>query len=277
LPFVDSNGVRIHFVVEGKGNPLVLVDGIGMSLQVHYSTGLVEALRDRYRLVLIDTRGHGKSDKPHDPESYRMALRVGDVTAVLDALGIRKAHYLGYSMGGWIGFGIAKYAPERLTSLIIGGMDADDPDPSHPSEYGEQRIRTLREGREEWETRLRRLVQEEARTAQRPKLVETFLSMALQSEFDPEAQIALTIWGQKEVLGFTEVLRHLTIPCLLIVGEADESFKGARAASQIIPHSRFVSFPGLGHIETGMRLDLLMPPVLAFLSEADAPPTSPRQ
>jgi pimeloyl-ACP methyl ester carboxylesterase len=238
-----------------------------VSLEIHYSIGLVEALRDRYRLIMIDARGHGKSDKPHEPESYRMDLRVGDVTSVLDDLGISKAHYFGYSMGGRTCFGIAKYAPERSTSLIIGASDANDPDPAHPSKRSEQMIRDLHEGRATWVLAVRATVQAEMRTAQKPSLVEAFEPMILQSEFDPEAYIASWTWGQKECLRMADVLPHLTVPCLLLVGGADASFEGARAATQLIPNARFISFPGLKHIETMMRLDLVLPPILAFLSQ----------
>ena len=78
-------------------------------------------MKRQNRLVLIDARGHGASDKPHDPAAYDMALRVSDVTSVLDDLQIERANFFGYSMGGWIGFGLAKYAPTRFRSLILGG------------------------------------------------------------------------------------------------------------------------------------------------------------
>jgi len=70
----------------------------------------------------VDARGHGASDKPHNQAAYELGNYVGDIVAVLDALGIERTHYWGYSMGGWIGFGMANHAPERVRSLIIGGM-----------------------------------------------------------------------------------------------------------------------------------------------------------
>jgi pimeloyl-ACP methyl ester carboxylesterase len=121
MSMVNHNGVRIHYHVEGVGSPLVLYHGMRDSLVSWQDYGYTEPLKKKYQLVLIDSRGHGASDKPHDPGAYTLPLRVADVVAVLDDLGIGAAHYLGYSLGDWIGFGMAKYAPERLKSLIIGG------------------------------------------------------------------------------------------------------------------------------------------------------------
>jgi pimeloyl-ACP methyl ester carboxylesterase len=270
--FASHGDVRIHYRVEGTGRPLVLLHGFGGSSEQFYFMGWVAALRDHYRLILMDARGHGMSDKPHEPEAYRMEMRVGDVTAVLDDLGIRQAHCLGYSDGGEVGFGIAKYAPERVTSLIIGGADAEDPDPDHPSAWSEQMMGLLRSGLGAVVSGFRERAEQEIQSSQRPSVLEAMLPHRLQliSECDPEALIALLSFRQKECLRLAETLPHLTIPCLLFVGEADASFEGAKAASALIPHARFVSFPGLAHIETGARVDLVLPPILSFLSEVDS-------
>ncbi len=128
MPYADNQGVRIHYKVEGEGPPLVLQHGFTSSLKRWYFHGYVDALKSDYQLVLIDARGHGGSDKPHDPAAYNVSLMAGDVVAVLDALHLDKTRFWGYSMGGWIGYGVAKYAPERVHAFIIGGM--------HP--YGRQ-------------------------------------------------------------------------------------------------------------------------------------------
>src|SRR5215831_15923638 len=128
MPYANNQGVRIHFNVEGEGPPLVLQHGFASSLQSWYIPGYVEALKSDYQLILVDARGHGGSDKPHDPAAYAVSLRAGDVVAVLDTLHLDKAHYWGYSMGAWIGYGIAKFALERVQTFILGGM--------HP--YGRQ-------------------------------------------------------------------------------------------------------------------------------------------
>src|SRR5512143_3070684 len=107
-------GVRIHYEVEGSGPPLVLQHGFSQSLADWRVAGYVEALRDHHQLILVDARGHGGSDKPHDSAAYTTGHHAADIVAVLDALGLQRADYWGYSMGGWIGFGMAKHAPERL-------------------------------------------------------------------------------------------------------------------------------------------------------------------
>lgn len=121
MPYVNNQGVRIHYEVVGAGPPLVLHHQTFGSLESWQDFGYLNALKRDRQLILMDARGHGASDKPHDPSAYSLPLRVGDVTAVLDDLGIGQTDYFGYSLGGWIGFGLARCAPLRLRSLILGG------------------------------------------------------------------------------------------------------------------------------------------------------------
>ena len=112
--------MRIHYEVEGRGEPLVIHHGFTSSIETVRLLGYSDSLKESHQVILIDARGHGVSDKPHTPESYGLQTAVNDVLAVLDELGIPKAHFFGYSMGGVIGFAMANFAPERLLSLIIG-------------------------------------------------------------------------------------------------------------------------------------------------------------
>jgi pimeloyl-ACP methyl ester carboxylesterase len=115
------------------GPPLVLHRGTSGSGTDWRDIGYVEALKHDCKLILIDARGAGASDKPHDAAAYDPALRAKDVVAILDDLGNRHAHYFGYSLGGWVGLLLAKYAPDRCTSLILGG--------AHPYEENMQPVR----------------------------------------------------------------------------------------------------------------------------------------
>ena len=120
MPFTNNGDVRIHYDTFGSGPPLVLHHGITGSGLDLIELGYVDELKADHQIILLDARGHGDSDKPHDPAAYDLRLRASDVVAVLDALGIAKADYFGYSMGGWIGFGVAKHAPQRFRSFIFG-------------------------------------------------------------------------------------------------------------------------------------------------------------
>lgn len=83
---VNHNGIYIHYQVTGKGPPLVLHHGFSDDLRSWYEYGYVAALAPHYRLILIDSRGHGRSDKPHTATTYTQRARSYDVLAVLDAL-----------------------------------------------------------------------------------------------------------------------------------------------------------------------------------------------
>lgn len=125
MQVTSSDGVQIAFETMGSGPPLVLLHGFFGDRTTWRSVGYVDALADSHRLVLIDARGHGGSEAPHDVDSYRIDRQVEDVTAVLDELNISRAAFWGASMGGIIGLNLLARHPERLTGLIVGGAHAD--------------------------------------------------------------------------------------------------------------------------------------------------------
>jgi pimeloyl-ACP methyl ester carboxylesterase len=127
-----NSGLRIHYRVVGAGAPLVLQHGLSDSIESWHEYGYVDGLERDRTLILIDARGHGQSDKPHDPDAYARTELVADVVAVLDDLGIERAAFYGHSMGGHIGFDVARYAPNRLSALVVSGADAFRAPPSAP-------------------------------------------------------------------------------------------------------------------------------------------------
>jgi pimeloyl-ACP methyl ester carboxylesterase len=83
----------------------------------------VQTLTDAgYRVIAIDNRGHGESDKPHEPEAYTPETMADDAAALLDHLDIRQAHVMGYSMGARISAFLALQHPDKVKSLIFGGL-----------------------------------------------------------------------------------------------------------------------------------------------------------
>lgn len=248
MPYVRSQGCRIHYHVEGDGPALVFQHGFGDSLESWYELGYVDTFKDEYRLILIDARGHGVSDKPHEPEAYSFQNVTADVVAVLDALAIPKAHYFGFSMGGKNGFAVAAYAPERLYSLMVLGTGASAQDHAPLDVW----IASLRQGPEAvpsiWET--------DASVS--PALRQRLLSN------DLEALIAQRI-QRKALLGFDDILPTLPIPCLLMVGEADPSYTRVKDCSRLIPNATFVSLPNLGHTGSFLTRAELMRHMRQFL------------
>jgi pimeloyl-ACP methyl ester carboxylesterase len=95
MPYADNQGVRVHYQIEGNGPPLVLQHGFMQSIDDWFEAGYVDTLKDAYHLILVDARGHGQSDKPHDIGAYRLKYRASDVIAVLDDLSIEKAAFWG--------------------------------------------------------------------------------------------------------------------------------------------------------------------------------------
>jgi pimeloyl-ACP methyl ester carboxylesterase len=201
-------------------------------------------------LILLDARGHGASDKPHRPEAYELIKRVEDIVAVLDDLDIAKAHYFGYSMGGWIGFGVARYAPERFRSLIIGG--------SAPYAQNMDDLRQfVRYGVENgpeafvasWEREYGALSSETR---------ERMLA------YDYEALLAVA--QDRESL--EAVLPTMRMPCLLYAGEMDE-YQLVKECAKQIANATFFTLPGLDHAGAIMRSDEVLPHVKRFLAEVD--------
>ena len=121
--FADNDGVQIYYEVVGEGPPLLLLHGMGGTLLDWYEFGYVDALKDDYQLILMDWRGHHKSDKPLEPEAYSNQLLISDVVAVLDELGIDKVHAFA-TVPEDEGYALVKYAPERVSSLILSHVTA---------------------------------------------------------------------------------------------------------------------------------------------------------
>jgi pimeloyl-ACP methyl ester carboxylesterase len=96
--FFDSSAVRLRYVEQGQGQPIVLLHGNGNSLQSWIDAGVFKTLAAEYRVIAFDARGHGKSGKPHDPRQYGIEM-IRDAVRLLDHLAIPKAHIIGYSKG----------------------------------------------------------------------------------------------------------------------------------------------------------------------------------
>jgi len=120
------DGVRIAYEIAGEGEPVVLVHGFAASrVQNWRAPGWYETLNGAgYRVIALDCRGHGESDKPHDPASYGHDVMARDVVSVMGAAGVGRALLMGYSMGGFISMHLLLKHPELFGKVVIGGVGA---------------------------------------------------------------------------------------------------------------------------------------------------------
>lgn len=253
-----EDGIRIAYELVGEGAPLVLFHGSLTSRRVWQVYGFVDALRSDHQLILIDARGHGASEKPTTRDAYSMDRLVSDVIAVLDACEITRAAYLGYSLGGRVGFGLATHAPNRICALIAGGA-------SHRPQRGAldrliypgcvDTIET--EGIEaflgRWSERLGRPIG--------PAVAQTFL------DSDPRMLVPFLRQINREP-GFDErVVARIQLPVLLFAGERDhERLADSRVAAALIPKAELFVVADGDHESTLASVGDVVPRVRAFLT-----------
>lgn len=120
----DSDGVRIAFLEEGEGDPILLIHGFASNALTNWvDTGWVNTLvGDGRRVIAMDNRGHGASDKPHDTAVYEAPMMAEDASRLLQYLEIDQADVMGYSMGSRITAFLALAHPDRVRSMVFGGL-----------------------------------------------------------------------------------------------------------------------------------------------------------
>ena len=118
----DANGVKLHYIVEGKGRPVILIHGLHSSIAMNWRMpGVISLLSKSYQVVALDLPGHGESVKPMSEAAYGTEM-VEDVVRLMDHLNIKRAHIVGYSMGGMIAMKLMATHQDRVLSGVVGGM-----------------------------------------------------------------------------------------------------------------------------------------------------------
>lgn len=120
--FFDANGTKLHYVIAGSGETVLLLHGFSGSADgLYIKPGTFDALVEAgYRVVALDQVGHGKSGKPYDPDRYGMQM-VEDIRRLMNQLDVDKIHLAGYSMGAKVANTFRSKYPDRLHSIVLGG------------------------------------------------------------------------------------------------------------------------------------------------------------
>ena len=255
--YESADGCRYHYEVvgdqAGQGFPMFMLHGIIQSGAEWRRAGWVDALAGMRRLILVDLPGHGASSRPKDISPYRIGSIANAVLGISDALGIERFDYMGFSLGGRVGYELAaRHArgdAEGLRALVISGQHARAP-------RDEPRLLKLielfRNGR--------------LRAMERGMGIRSEQAGAIVN--DPEA-MALAIEALRDWGGVEEALGGISLPVMVISGEEDPAFEKARESAGAIPDVRWVALPGIDHNETFYRVDASAPAVIDFLAGVD--------
>ncbi|MFM1921698.1 MAG: hypothetical protein RLZZ303_3332 [Candidatus Hydrogenedentota bacterium] len=235
-----SDGVKTHYTVEGKGEPVILVHGVGGDADVNWrKPGIIDALAQDYQVIAFDNRGHGLSDKPHSVEAYGENL-PGDIVRLMDHLHIDKAHVIGYSMGSFITRKFVEMYPERLLSAAPCGMGWF---PANEENLAliERTATSLEEG-----NGLGPLIARFNNDPDLSNMSNRILDWALRFYNDTYA-LGQLVRGFPALQVAEETLRNNKVPMLTIVGTGDTWAEGAGAMAEITANHYIVWVEGASH------------------------------
>jgi pimeloyl-ACP methyl ester carboxylesterase len=208
--FFSSDGVKIRYTDQGTGEPVILIHGFSVNREYEWvKPGILPALVKDYRVIAIDVRGHGKSDKPHDPKKYGAQMGQ-DVLRLMDSLEIPRAHVIGYSMGAMITAKLLADHPGRFLTATVGGgagQRAGAPQGASGLSDRSAMLAALDRG-------------------------EMTPDMAARNN-DPTALAAA--WRSLPELAWDEEkMKHVNVPVLAAVGSEDQGLAGAKELQRVL-------------------------------------------
>lgn len=231
MPSFDHGGIDIAYLDDGEGEPIVLVHGFASNKNVNwvYPSWLSELKRAGRRVIALDNRGHGESAKLYDPADYELAKMASDVAALMDHLSIPRADLMGYSMGARISANLARWQPQRVRSVVLGGLGMGLL--SNEGRPGENVAQAL----------LAPSLDDVTDPVGR-----TFRAFADQTRSD-RAALAACMRGSRGLMS-REDAAAIAVPVLIAVGTEDDVAGSAHELSGIIPGSEVLDIPRRDHM-----------------------------
>jgi pimeloyl-ACP methyl ester carboxylesterase len=230
MPSFHNGDVEIAYLDEGEGDPILLVHGFASTKNVNwvYPTWVSELKKNGRRVIALDNRGHGDSEKLYEPEAYHIGTMASDVSALMDHLNIERADIMGYSLGSRMTAWLARNQPKRLRSAIFGGIGIGLIEGGGPGENV-------------------------AKALEAPSLEDvtdpvgrTFRAFADQTRSDRRA-LAACLRGSRGLMSREEAA-GITVPVLIAVGTSDEIAGSAQALGSIIPDAQVLDIPNRDHM-----------------------------
>lgn len=245
--YADINGLHLYFEVHGQGSPLVLLHGGLLTIDINFG-GLIPSLALRHQVIALELQGHGRTadiDRAITP-----ANSASDVVALLDHLGIDRAHVVGHSMGAAVALELAVNHPARVRSVVpISGSvrpDGMHPDLSDPAMFATSTRMPTAADFGEFSAAYQRL-------SPHPEHFGEFMGKMSASAADLQG------WTDAE-------LAAITAPVLIVLGDHDfVTLEHGALMKDLIPGSQLAVLPGTTHMQITRRINLLLPLLTAFL------------
>ena len=219
---ISNQGIHIAYLDAGPsdGLPVLLIHGFASTAHVNWVfTGWVRIFSEAgYRVIALDNRGHGGSAKLHDSKDYTPERMASDSLALLDQLAIGQAHVMGYSMGARLAAHVGMAAPERVRSVVFGGLGAG-----------------MTRGVGDWAPVAAALLAPSLDDVSDPQ-ARAFRAFADKTRSDRQA-LAACIESSRKLVPTAE-LGRLPMPALVAVGTRDDIAGSASELAQLLPRGR---------------------------------------
>jgi pimeloyl-ACP methyl ester carboxylesterase len=263
MPHIRVNGARLYYEEHGNGAQTVLF-AHGLLWSGRMFARQVDALQGRYRCITFDWRGQGQSEVT--PSGYDMETLYADTLALIDTLGIQACHFVGLSMGGFIGMRLAARRPDIVKSLILIGTSADPEPAANIPKYRMLNMVARWLGF--------RLV---VAPVMRVMFGQTFLTDPARAQLRQEWRqqllanhrigVTRATAGVITRRGISDLLGAIAARTLILVGDQDVATPPAvaRRIHERIPQSQLKLIPGAGHTSTVEQPELVSAAILAFL------------
>jgi len=240
--YVECDGARIWYASYGSGSPVILLHG-GLGHSGNWGYQVPALIRNGYRAVLIDSRGHGRSTRDARPFMYE--LMAADVLAVMDALHLEKAGLVGWSDGATIALILAMKAPTRVAGVYFSACNMD------PSG-----VKQITEPNPILDRCLGRHAKDYARLSATPDQFKAFAE-------------AVSLMMQTQPNYSAHDLAQISVPVAIVHSEHDEFIKREHAEylARSIPHAELVNLRGVSHFAPLQRPDQFNIAMLAFLGK----------
>ena len=258
---ITANGISIHYQLEGPASGPVVTLSHSLATNLSMWDPQMPALASRYRVLRYDTRGHGKTDAPEG--AYSLEQLAEDSRALLQALGITRTHFIGLSMGGFIGQILALEYPQMLRSLVLCDTTSRVPAEAKPM----------------WDERIRVAQTQGMEPHVEPTIGRWFTAPFREQRADVVTPVRGMIRGTNPrgyigcchaiaALNLTDRLSAITVPTLVVVGEDDSAtpVAASRTIHEQIKGSELVILKSASHLSNMEQSEAFNRAITTFLA-----------